>query len=61
MPGAEKVSNTVQLSDSTTAGDIVLQFTQHVQPSAEVPFKRSSIRRRSRRKNVDRYLHVVFE
>ncbi|XP_071804028.1 rho GTPase-activating protein 18-like isoform X1 [Asterias amurensis] len=54
MPGAEKVSNTVQLSDSTTAGDIVLQFTQHVQPSAEVPFKRSSIRRRSRRKNVDR-------
>ncbi len=54
MPGTEKVSNTVQLSDSTTAGDIVLQFTQHVRPSAEVPFKRTSIRRRSRRKTVER-------
>ncbi|XP_038051615.1 rho GTPase-activating protein 18-like isoform X2 [Patiria miniata] len=55
MPGNEKISNTVRLHETMTAGDIVSHFTQHVvHPVPETPFKRTNSRRRSRRKAFER-------
>ncbi|XP_030830275.1 rho GTPase-activating protein 18 isoform X2 [Strongylocentrotus purpuratus] len=56
-PGSvEKVLTTIQLSERTTAGDIVAKFTEDtpfmsIEPA---PLKRNSLRRRSRKKSIQR-------
>nr|XP_054755105.1 rho GTPase-activating protein 18-like isoform X2 [Lytechinus pictus] len=56
-PGSvEKVLTTIQLSERTTAGDIVAKFTEDtpftsIEPA---PMKRNSLKRRSRKKSMQR-------
>ncbi|XP_072175933.1 rho GTPase-activating protein 18-like [Diadema setosum] len=64
-PGAEsgeKVRTTIQLSDKTTAGDIVAKFTEdasfvNIEPA---PLKRNSLKRRSRKKSIQRNSSFEF-
>ena len=56
-PGTtEKVLTTIQLSDKTTANDIVVKFTEdiHFVEADPVPLKRNSLKRRSRKKSFQR-------
>ena len=56
-PGSvEKVLTTIQLGEKTTAGDIVVKFTEDIAfvDVEPVPLKRNSLKRSSRKKSLKR-------